>query len=204
MIQIIPAIDIIEGKCVRLEQGNYRLKKVYEADPLDVALRFQDHGIKRLHMVDLDGARSKHVVNWKVLEKISSKTSLIIDFGGGIKTDKDLKIIFENGASMATIGSVAITDKKLFLSWMLAYGHEKIILIDVAQGRENRLQGRLALAEDRQIQGHVPERDVPLYRTPDDPRVGAVKAQRGDQAEAKAGRGSTQRQRLVLAEEFVE
>ncbi len=147
MIQIIPAIDIIEGKCVRLEQGNYRLKKVYEADPLDVALRFQDHGIKRLHMVDLDGARSKHVVNWKVLEKISSKTSLIIDFGGGIKTDKDLKIIFENGASMATIGSVAITDKKLFLSWMFAYGHEKIILGADVKNRKIAISGWQEITE---------------------------------------------------------
>jgi phosphoribosylformimino-5-aminoimidazole carboxamide ribotide isomerase len=141
MIQIIPAIDIIEGKCVRLEQGDYRLKKVYEADPLDMALRFQDYGIKRLHMVDLDGARSKHVVNWKVLEKISSKTSLIIDFGGGVKTGKDLKIIFENGASMATIGSIAITDKDLFKSWILMYGPDKIILAADIKDRKIAITG---------------------------------------------------------------
>lgn len=128
MIQIIPAIDILEGKCVRLEQGNYRMKKVYDSDPLEVAQIFQDNGITRLHMVDLDGARSKHVVNWGVLERLSARTSLRIDFGGGIKTDADLHIVFESGASMATIGSIAIRDKELFNSWMFAYGPEKIIL----------------------------------------------------------------------------
>ncbi|MBN2274454.1 MAG: 1-(5-phosphoribosyl)-5-[(5-phosphoribosylamino)methylideneamino]imidazole-4-carboxamide isomerase [Bacteroidales bacterium] len=128
MIQIIPAIDIIEGKCVRLEQGDYRMKKVYNADPLEVAQTFQDNGITRLHMVDLDGARSKHVVNWGVLERLSARTSLKIDFGGGIKTDADLHIVFESGASMATIGSIAIRDKELFNSWMFAYGPERIIL----------------------------------------------------------------------------
>jgi phosphoribosylformimino-5-aminoimidazole carboxamide ribotide isomerase len=136
MIQIIPAIDILEGKCVRLEQGDYRIKKVYDADPLEVALSFQDHGITRLHMVDLDGARSSHVINWGVLERLSSRTSLKIDFGGGIKTDEDLSIVFESGASMATIGSIAITDRELFKSWMFAYGSEKIILgADVKDGR---------------------------------------------------------------------
>ncbi|MBN1416572.1 MAG: 1-(5-phosphoribosyl)-5-[(5-phosphoribosylamino)methylideneamino]imidazole-4-carboxamide isomerase [Bacteroidales bacterium] len=128
MIQIIPAIDILEGKCVRLEQGDYRMKKVYNADPLEVAIRFQDIGITRLHMVDLDGARSSHVINWGVLEKLSSRTSLKIDYGGGIKTEGDLRIIFDSGASMATIGSIAITDKELFHSWMFTYGPEKIIL----------------------------------------------------------------------------
>jgi phosphoribosylformimino-5-aminoimidazole carboxamide ribotide isomerase len=128
MIKIIPAIDILEGKCVRLEQGDYRMKKVYDADPLEIAMKFQDSGITRLHMVDLDGARSSHVVNWSVLERIASGTSLKIDFGGGIKTDKDLNIVFESGAAMATIGSIAITDKKLFKAWMSAFGPEKIIL----------------------------------------------------------------------------
>lgn len=135
MIEIIPAIDIIGGKCVRLEQGNYRMKTVYSADPLEVAMNFQDHGIARLHMVDLDGARSSHVINWGVLERISSSTSLKIDFGGGIKTDGDLHIVFESGASKATIGSIAIRDKELFSSWMFAYGPEKIILgADVKDG----------------------------------------------------------------------
>lgn len=147
MIQIIPAIDIIEGKCVRLEQGNFRLKKIYEANPLDVALRFQDHGIRRLHLVDLDGAKSKHVVNWKVLETISSKTSLIIDFGGGIKTDRDLKIIFENGASMATIGSVAVTDKNIFKTWLLTYGPDKIILAADIKDRKIAIAGWQKITE---------------------------------------------------------
>ncbi len=147
MIQIIPAIDIIEGKCVRLEQGDYRLKKIYEADPLDVALRFQDHGIRRLHLVDLEGAKSKHVINWKVLEKISSKTSLIIDFGGGIKTDRDLKIIFENGASMATIGSIAVTEKDIFKKWLVTYGPDKIILAADIKDRKIAITGWQKITE---------------------------------------------------------
>ena len=135
MITIIPAIDIIGGKCVRLEQGNYRLKKVYEDDPLDAARRFEDHGLKRLHVVDLDGARAKHVVNYKTLERISSKTSLVVDFGGGIKTDKDLQIAFDAGAAMAVIGSIAVTDRDLFQSWLQAYGAAKMILgADVKEG----------------------------------------------------------------------
>jgi phosphoribosylformimino-5-aminoimidazole carboxamide ribotide isomerase len=128
MITVIPAIDILEGKCVRLEQGDYRIKKVYDADPLDVAMTFQDNGFTRLHIVDLDGARSSHVVNWSVLERLAARTSLNIDFGGGIKTDDDLRIVFGSGASMATIGSIAIRDKALFLSWITAYGPDKIIL----------------------------------------------------------------------------
>jgi phosphoribosylformimino-5-aminoimidazole carboxamide ribotide isomerase len=136
MIQIIPAIDILEGKCVRLEQGDYRIRKIYSADPLEVALNFQDHGVTRLHVVDLDGARSSHVINWGVLERLSSGTSLKIDFGGGIKTDEDLNIVFESGAAMATVGSIAIKDRELFKSWMFAYGPEKIILgADVKDGR---------------------------------------------------------------------
>lgn len=128
MIAVIPAIDILEGKCVRLEQGDYRLRKVYDADPLRTAMAFQDIGITRLHMVDLDGARSSHVINWNVLERIAARTSLKIDFGGGIKTDDDLRIVFRSGASMATIGSIAIRDKALFRSWIAAYGPDKIIL----------------------------------------------------------------------------
>jgi phosphoribosylformimino-5-aminoimidazole carboxamide ribotide isomerase len=128
MITIIPAIDIIDGKCVRLEQGDYRLKKVYEADPLEVAQRFESFGIKRLHMVDLDGAKTSHVVNYNVLERIASKTNLEIDFGGGIKSDCDLKIAFDSGAAMAVIGSIAVTDRDLFQEWLFAYGPKKIIL----------------------------------------------------------------------------
>src|SRR5512145_45332 len=111
MITIIPAIDIIEGKCVRLEQGDYRSKKVYESDPVDVAKRFEDAGIKRLHVVDLDGAKASHVVNYNTLERIASQTSLTIDFGGGIKSECDLKIVFDSGAEMAVIGSVAVSDR---------------------------------------------------------------------------------------------
>jgi phosphoribosylformimino-5-aminoimidazole carboxamide ribotide isomerase len=128
MITIIPAIDIIGGKCVRLVQGDYRLKKVYEADPLDAAKRFEDHGLKRLHLVDLDGARARHIVNYNVLERIASKTSLVIDFGGGINSDCDLKVTFDSGAAMAVIGSIAVSDRDLFQAWLYAYGPEKIIL----------------------------------------------------------------------------
>jgi phosphoribosylformimino-5-aminoimidazole carboxamide ribotide isomerase len=135
MITIIPAIDIIGGKCVRLEQGDYRLKKVYDEEPLDVAKRFEDHGIKRLHVVDLDGARASHVINHKTLERIASKTGLVIDFGGGIKTDSDLKIVFNSGAALAVIGSIAVTNRDLFQEWLVAYGHEKMILgADVKDG----------------------------------------------------------------------
>lgn len=128
MIRIIPAIDIIDGKCVRLTQGDYDQKKVYNNDPLEVAKMFEDSGIKYLHLVDLDGAKAKHVVNQKVLEKIATNTQLTIDFGGGIKTSEDLKVVFESGASQATIGSVAVTNPDLFESWLKTYGADKIIL----------------------------------------------------------------------------
>ena len=120
MITIIPAVDIIGGKCVRLEQGDYRLKKVYEEDPLAVAMRFEDQGIKRIHVVDLDGARASHIVNYGTLERIASKTKLVVDFGGGIKSDCDLHIAFESGAAMAVIGSIAVTDRDLFQAWLFA------------------------------------------------------------------------------------
>ncbi len=128
MIEIIPAIDIIEGKCVRLSQGDYNKKTIYNSDPLEVAKSFEDVGIKRLHLVDLDGAKAKHIVNWKVLENIASKTELIIDFGGGLKSDDDLRIAFESGAEMITGGSVAVKNKNIFLGWIEKYGAEKIIL----------------------------------------------------------------------------
>ena len=127
-MRIIPAIDIIGGKCVRLVQGDYNLKKTYGKDPADMAKRFEDNGIVRLHIVDLDGARNKRVTNWRSLEKIAGSTSLIIDFGGGIKTDDDLQIVFECGASMAVAGSIAVTDIELFREWLLEYGSEKLIL----------------------------------------------------------------------------
>lgn len=125
---IIPAIDIIDGKCVRLTQGDYEQKKVYNEHPLEVAKEFEDSGIKRLHLVDLDGAKKGAVVNWKVLETIAGKTGMVIDFGGGIKSDKDVSIVFESGAAMATIGSVAVKQPDLFFRWLQEYGAEKMFL----------------------------------------------------------------------------
>jgi phosphoribosylformimino-5-aminoimidazole carboxamide ribotide isomerase len=127
-IEIIPAIDIIEGKCVRLSQGDYNQKTIYNENPLEVAKMFESSGIKRLHLVDLDGAKAKHIVNYKVLENIASKTDLIIDFGGGLKSDKDLEIAFNSGATIITGGSIAVKEKETFLSWLEKYGSEKIIL----------------------------------------------------------------------------
>ncbi|MBW6537084.1 MAG: 1-(5-phosphoribosyl)-5-[(5-phosphoribosylamino)methylideneamino]imidazole-4-carboxamide isomerase [Mariniphaga sp.] len=127
-IEIIPAIDIIGGKCVRLSQGDYERKTVYNENPLEVARMFEDAGISRLHLVDLDGAKAKHIVNYKVLEQIASKTNLIIDFGGGLKSDDDLKVAFESGASMVTGGSIAVKEPEIFLSWLQKFGSEKIIL----------------------------------------------------------------------------
>lgn len=127
-MDIIPAIDIIDGKCVRLSQGDYGRKIVYNENPLEVALEFEAHGIKRLHLVDLDGAKANHIVNYKVLELLSSRTSLIIDFGGGLKTDDDLRIAFECGAKMITGGSIAVKSPDVFESWISNYGGDKIIL----------------------------------------------------------------------------
>lgn len=128
MIEIIPAIDLIDGKCVRLSQGDYEAKKVYNEDPLEVAKMFEGAGIRRLHLVDLDGAKAKHIVNQSVLEKIASNTSLVIDFGGGVQSDEDIEIAFNSGASMVTGGSIAIRNKELFTSWITKYGADKIIL----------------------------------------------------------------------------
>ncbi|HPF50930.1 MAG TPA: 1-(5-phosphoribosyl)-5-[(5-phosphoribosylamino)methylideneamino]imidazole-4-carboxamide isomerase [Draconibacterium sp.] len=127
-IEIIPAIDLIEGKCVRLSQGDYDQKTVYNENPLELAKMFEAAGIRRLHLVDLDGAKAKHIVNHKVLETIAAKTSLVIDFGGGLKSDKDLEIAFNSGASMITGGSIAVKEKERFLSWLEKYGSERIIL----------------------------------------------------------------------------
>ena len=128
MIDIIPAIDVIDGKCVRLSKGDYNQKKIYAEDPLEVAIMMQDAGCKRLHLVDLDGAKSNHIVNYKVLERIATKTNLIIDFGGGLKSDDDLRIAFDCGASMITGGSIAVKQPETFKSWIDTYGSEKIIL----------------------------------------------------------------------------
>lgn len=128
MIEIIPAIDIIDGKCVRLSQGDYEQKKVYNENPLEVAKMFESVGIKRLHLVDLDGAKAKHIVNYKVLERIATNTTLTIDFGGGLKSDDDLRIAFECGAKMVTGGSVAVKYRETFLSWIAKFGSDRIIL----------------------------------------------------------------------------
>jgi len=128
MIEIIPAIDIIEGKCVRLSQGDYNSKKIYNENPLEIAKQYEDAGIKRLHLVDLDGAKSKKIVNHKTLELIAKNTSLIVDFGGGLKTNDDLKVAFECGAKMITGGSIAVKDSQTFTEWLTIYGGDKIIL----------------------------------------------------------------------------
>ena len=128
MIEIIPAIDIIDGKCVRLTKGDYNLKTIYAEDPLEVALMMQDAGCKRLHLVDLDGAKSSHIVNYRTLERIATSTNLVIDFGGGLKSDEDLRIAFENGASMITGGSIAVKNPEIFQGWIEKFGNEKIIL----------------------------------------------------------------------------
>lgn len=136
MIELIPAIDIIDGKCVRLTKGDYNQKTVYNDSPADVARQFEDMGFKRLHVVDLDGAKSKHIVNDHVLKAITDATNLKVDFGGGLKTDDDLKKAFESGASMVTIGSIAVTKPELFLSWLEEYGADKLILgADVRNGK---------------------------------------------------------------------
>ena len=125
---IIPAIDIIDGKCVRLTKGDYSKKTIYNEDPLEVALQFENTGIKRLHLVDLDGARTGSVKNWKVLEKIAGKTKLSIDFSGGISTQKSVEISFNSGAAFAAVGSMAVKDEVTFTGWLLVYGAEKFIV----------------------------------------------------------------------------
>ena len=125
---IIPAIDIIDGKCVRLTKGDYSQKTIYNEDPLEVALQFEDAGLKRLHLVDLDGAKSGEVKNWKVLEKIAGKTKLVIDFSGGISTQKNLEITFNSGATYAAVGSIAIKDEFTFSGWLLAFGPGRFII----------------------------------------------------------------------------
>jgi phosphoribosylformimino-5-aminoimidazole carboxamide ribotide isomerase len=127
-MRIIPAIDIIEGKCVRLTRGNYDTKKVYNENPLEVAKQFEAAGIQYLHLVDLDGAKANHIVNFKVLEQIAGKTALKIDFGGGLKSDEDLHIAFNSGAKQITGGSIAVKDADTFEGWIAKYGSSKIIL----------------------------------------------------------------------------
>lgn len=127
-MEIIPAIDIIDGKCVRLTQGDYAQKKVYSKHPLEVARQFEDAGLHRLHLVDLDGARLKAVKNWKVLEVLAARTSLQIDFGGGIATEKDVQIVFDSGAALATVGSIAVKNEYEFVKWLLIFGAHRFML----------------------------------------------------------------------------
>lgn len=135
-MELIPAIDIIDGKCVRLTKGDYQQKTVYRDSPADVAKEFEQLGFRRLHVVDLDGAKSKHIVNADVLRRITTATSLIVDFGGGIKTDADIEAAFESGASMVTVGSIAVTKPGVFLGWLSKYGTDRMILgADVRDGK---------------------------------------------------------------------
>lgn len=127
-MRIIPAIDIINGKCVRLSKGDYSTQKIYNENPLEVAKMFENHGVEYLHLVDLDGAKASHIVNYKVLETIASKTNLSIDFGGGLKSDDDLRIAFDSGAEQITGGSIAVKNPLIFKKWIQEYGSEKIIL----------------------------------------------------------------------------
>ena len=140
-MRIIPAIDIIEGKCVRLTKGDYATKQVYNENPLEVAKAFEANGIQYLHLVDLDGAKTKHIVNHKVLENLTKNTSLKIDFGGGIKTNEDVKIAFESGASQITGGSISVQKPTMFLEWLATYGSEKIILGADAHNRKIATDG---------------------------------------------------------------
>lgn len=150
-MRIIPAIDIIEGKCVRLSKGDYNTKKIYNENPLEIAKQFEDHGIKHLHLVDLDGAKSKHIVNHKVLEQIATKTSLKIDFGGGLKTDEDLKIAFESGANQITGGSIAVKNPDVFKSWLSKFGADKIILGADANNEKIAVSGWLEESDQELI-----------------------------------------------------
>ena len=136
MIELIPAIDIIDGQCVRLTKGDYDRKTVYRDSPAEVAREFEQLGFRRLHVVDLDGAKSKHIVNSSVLSRITTETRLTVDFGGGIKTDEDIEKAFESGASMVTVGSIAVTQPELFMGWLDKYGADRMILgADVRNGK---------------------------------------------------------------------
>lgn len=146
-MEIIPAIDIIDGKCVRLTQGDYAQKTVYNENPLEVAKEFEGAGVKRLHLVDLDGAKAGTVQNWKVLQSIAANTSLVIDFGGGIKQEKDLAIVFESGAAFATIGSLAVKSPQLFVEWLAAYGADKFLLGADVKDRKIAVAGWLETTE---------------------------------------------------------
>lgn len=151
MIELIPAIDIIDGKCVRLTQGDYASKKIYNEDPLEVAKMFESHGLRRLHVVDLDGAREGRIINYRVLERIASRTSLIIDFGGGLKSEDDLEIAFDSGAQMVTGGSIAVKAPEVFTSWIERFGSKKIILGADAKDKKIAINGWQNTTEDELI-----------------------------------------------------
>lgn len=142
-MRIIPAIDIIEGKCVRLSKGDYNTKKIYHENPLEIAKAFEDNGIEYLHLVDLDGAKSQHIINYKVLESICTKTNLKVDFGGGLKSDEDVKIAFESGANQITGGSIAVKQPEVFKGWLKKYGADKIILGADCKDRKVAISGWL-------------------------------------------------------------
>mgnify|MGYP001557107294 FL=1 len=150
-MRIIHAIDIIDGKCVRLSKGDYATKKIYNEHPLEVAKAFEGVGIQYLHLVDLDGAKSQHIVNYKVLEDIASKTSLQIDFGGGLKSDNDLHSAFESGAKQITGGSIAVKDPEIFKGWLKSYGAEKIILGADAQDEKVAISGWMEASQEELI-----------------------------------------------------
>ena len=141
MIELVPAIDLIEGKCVRLTQGDYNTQKIYNEDPLEVAKQFEGNGIRRLHVVDLDGAREGHIVNYRILERLATRTSLIIDFGGGLKTEGDLEIAFESGAQKVTGGSIAVKQPEIFTTWITKFGSERIILGADAKEKKIAISG---------------------------------------------------------------
>jgi phosphoribosylformimino-5-aminoimidazole carboxamide ribotide isomerase len=147
-MEIIPAIDIIDGKCVRLTEGDYDKKTIYNEHPLEVAKSFEAAGIKRLHLVDLDGAKAGKVINWKVLESIAGNTKLIIDFGGGIKTASDLNIVFNSGATLATIGSLAVKEPETFSAWIKEYGEDKFLLGADVKGENIAIGGWLETTEE--------------------------------------------------------
>ncbi len=149
-MRIIPAIDIIDGKCVRLSKGDYATKKIYNEHPLEVAKAFEGSGIKHLHLVDLDGAKSKQIINYGILEQIATKTDLKIDFGGGLKSDKDLDIAFECGANQITGGSIAVKDPIIFKTWLDKFGSDKIILGADAQDEKVAISGWLE-SSDREL-----------------------------------------------------
>ncbi len=151
MMRIIPAIDIIEGKCVRLSKGDYSTKKVYNENPLEIAKQYENHGIEYLHLVDLDGAKASHIVNHRVLEQIATKTNLKIDFGGGLKTDEDLRIAFESGAGQITGGSIAVKKPEVFKSWLSKFGADKIILGADANNEKIAISGWLEESDEELI-----------------------------------------------------